>query len=149
MLLPSIRRNSARLQRGKGGEGVRFVVRRHDARESHQRAETRGPTSTSTTTLLVDRSQFRWPVFVTGSLPRVTYLERTASPMHRNERAFCRFEDSLILASSDAQDCSPRHLASSGFPGQETTGKSERETRFLLSAGKFVNGNRSGRPRAW
>ena len=34
-------------------------------------------TSTSTTTLLVDRSQFRWPVFVTGSLPRVTYLERT------------------------------------------------------------------------
>ena len=80
-----------------------------------------------------------------GHVPRAY----RASPMHRNERAFCRFEDSLILASSDAQDCSPRHLASSGFPGQETTGKSERETRFLLSTGKFVNGNRSGRPGAW
>lgn len=37
-------------------------------------SELRPEPTPTTTSLLVDRSQFRWPVFVTGSLPGVTYL---------------------------------------------------------------------------
>lgn len=69
-----------------------------------------------TTTLLVDRSQFCWPVFVTSQ--NVHCLgSRTTSPMHRNEREFCR---SRIRLSGLEQGCFSQHLAGAGYATRTT-----------------------------
>lgn len=83
-----IHENSARLHRGKclrkGGLPPRRASLISKALRGHLSPRIRGEAR-----LLVDSSQFRWPVFVTSRNVRRPG-SRTGSQMHRNERAFCR-----------------------------------------------------------